>query len=365
MGESVEQLTRLVETNDRYDIAFAELRGAQIAAMNERFQERKDADQAAAPPRRGSRPRPRSRSLEDAVPLLFPHTAYKSYPESFLIEQQWDRTVQVARHGLDLPIADRQGQRMPPTSTTGSRKLEREGFFVSCSSGTTGKSAMLVASQPGHGLVQERGRRRVRLGLGREAGRDRRMFGMAPVAYVPRNHATGEAYTAALQDPNCRALRLSGAADHRRRAHQMVVLRKKIADGTASPTRSPTSSRPRPSAPEGWSTTRSASPRRRSSSSAPSKLHVTGLWNGPLQRRQGGARAWATAPRTSNPENSIYVGGGLKRAKLPDDYREFVYETFNIQPERNYQNYSCRSCTPACRAARRAAAITCRRGSCR
>ena len=49
---------------------------------------------------------------------------------------------------------------------------------------------------------------------------------------------------------------------------------------------------------------------------------------------------WATAPRTFNPENSIYVGGGLKRAKLPDDYREFVYETFNIRPERNYQNYS-------------------------
>ena len=34
------------------------------------------------------------------------------------------------------------------------------------------------------------------------------------------------------------------------------------------------------------------------------------------------------------------MGGGLKRAKLPDDYREFVYETFNIQPTRNYQNYS-------------------------
>jgi hypothetical protein len=32
-----------------------------------------------------------------------------------------------------------------------------------------------------------------------------------------------------------------------------------------------------------------------------------------------------------HPENSIYVGGGLKRAKLPDDYREFVYETFNIR----------------------------------
>ena len=49
---------------------------------------------------------------------------------------------------------------------------------------------------------------------------------------------------------------------------------------------------------------------------------------------------WATARKDFNPENSIYVGGGLKRAKLPEDYREFVYETFNIQPERNYQNYS-------------------------
>jgi len=25
---------------------------------------------------------------------------------------------------------------------------------------------------------------------------------------------------------------------------------------------------------------------------------------------------------------------------LPENYREFVYETFNIAPERNYQNYS-------------------------
>jgi hypothetical protein len=34
------------------------------------------------------------------------------------------------------------------------------------------------------------------------------------------------------------------------------------------------------------------------------------------------------------------VGGGLKRAVLPDDYKEFVYATFNLQPKCNYQNYS-------------------------
>ena len=41
-----------------------------------------------------------------------------------------------------------------------------------------------------------------------------------------------------------------------------------------------------------------------------------------------------------HPDNCIYVGGGLKRAQLPDDYQEFVHETFNIPADRNFQNYS-------------------------
>ena len=49
---------------------------------------------------------------------------------------------------------------------------------------------------------------------------------------------------------------------------------------------------------------------------------------------------WATAPRIFIPDNCIYVGGGLKRALLPPDYQQFVHETFNIPPNRNFQNYS-------------------------
>jgi hypothetical protein len=41
-----------------------------------------------------------------------------------------------------------------------------------------------------------------------------------------------------------------------------------------------------------------------------------------------------------HPDNCIYVGGGLKRALLPPDYQQFVHETFNIPPNRNFQNYS-------------------------
>ncbi len=38
-------------------------------------------------------------------------------------------------------------------------------------------------------------------------------------------------------------------------------------------------------------------------------------------------------------KNAIFVSGGLKRSQLPDDYREFVYETFNIRPENTFMSY--------------------------
>ena len=53
-----------------------------------------------------------------------------------------------------------------------------------------------------------------------------------------------------------------------------------------------------------------------------------------------------------HPDNCIYVGGGLKRAQLPDDYQQFVHETFNIPADRNFQNYSMQelnSGMPKCR----------------
>ena len=69
------------------------------------------------------------------------------------------------------------------------------------------------------------------------------------------------------------------------------------------------------------------------------KLHVTGMWAS-LYDIAKRVRDAGFSASDFNPENSIYVGGGLKGAALPENYREFVYETFNIAPERNYQNYS-------------------------
>jgi hypothetical protein len=349
MGEAVERLTRLVEAQDRFDIPFAQLRAAQIEAMNERFQERKDQIKLV-----GHRAREAGvaevRSHEEVVKLLLPHTAYKSYPESWLMQQRWDRLSK----WLDTVCT----HRVPVDKVSGVddvddwvEKLAENGFFVSCSSGTTGKSAMLVASGKDMDWCRKEAVAAYSWGSGVKPARDRRMFGMAAVAQVPRNLATGEAYTAALQDPNYERFAYPVPPITVGALTQMVVLRKAIADGTAKPQDiaafEQISAARQKAVDEAVGITAQAVVDARHN-----KLHVTGLWAG-LYNVARAVREMGYSAKAFHPENSIYVGGGLKRAKLPDDYREFVYETFNIQPQRNYQNYSMQelhSGMPRCRA---------------
>jgi len=334
--DAVETLTGLVDSPDRYDIAHEDLRDTQIAAMNQRFQQRKDQIKLLA--RRAEEAGLSAiRGMDDAVQLLFPHTAYKSYPESFLIDQRWDRlskwldTVSTNRVPVDR-VKD------APDVDGWLANLEREGFLVSCSSGTTGKSAMLVASARDMEWVKREAPAAYAWGSGTTLDRDRMMFGMAPVAYTPRNHATGEAYIATLQDPSAERFAYPVPPITVGDLTGMVVLRKKIAEGTAAPSEieqmEATSAARQKAVDDAIGITAEALIRARGK-----KLHVTGLWKG-LYDVAAAVRALGYSAKDFNPENSIYVGGGLKRAKLPDDYREFVYETFNIRPERNYQNYS-------------------------
>lgn len=352
MGEAVQKLTRLVESDGRYDIPFAALREAQVAAMNERFQERKEQIKLV-----GHRAREAGitavRSHEEVVKLLLPHTAYKSYPEGWLMQQRWDR--------LSKWLDTVSSHRVPVDKVSKATdvddwvdKLGREGFFVSCSSGTTGKSAMLIASEKDFSWIRKEAIAAYSWGSGVKPARDRRMFGLAAVASVPRNLATGEAYTAALQDPNYERFAYPVPPITVGSLTQMVVLRKAIADGTAKPgdiaAFEEISAARQKAIDDAVGITANALVEARKS-----KLHLTGLWAG-LYNVAKAVRDLGCSAKDFNPENSIYVGGGLKRAKLPDDYREFVYETFNIRPERNYQNYSMQelhSGMPRCHAGNR------------
>ena len=336
MGELADKLTNLVDDRNRYDIPFAEIRDAQVAAMNERFQERKDAIKLLRH-RAEEAEISQVRSREEVVPLLLPHTAYKSYPESFLMDERSDRLGK----WLDT-VSTHRVPKIDPATVNGIDdwidKLQDSGHFVACSSGTTGKSAMLVGSALDMQWLKRDAPQAYTWGSGVPLDRSRRIFGLAPVAKVPRNEATGEAYTATLQDPNSERFHYPVPPITVGGLTQMVVARKKIADGTILPEElaefERISAERAKSVEDAVGLTAQALIEARHD-----KIHVTGLWKG-LYDVAMAVRELGYSAKDFNPENSIYVGGGLKRAKLPDDYREIVYETFNISPTRNYQNYS-------------------------
>lgn len=348
MATAVEKLTSLVADPNRYDIPNAEIRELQIAAIDERFQARKDLIKLLAH-RAKQAEITAVRSYEDVVPLLFPHTAYKSYPENYLMDEKWDRLGK----WLDTVST----YRVPPQDPANINniddwidKLQESGHYVSCSSGTTGKSAMLVASEEDMEWCKKESVAAYSWGSGITPANDRRIFSTAPVATVPRNQATGQAYQNALQDPNSEPFAYPAPPITVGSLTQMAVLRKKIADGTATPNEirsyEETAAFRQKAMDDAIEITAKAIVEARHD-----KLHVAGMWSGmyAIARR---VRDMGYSAKDFNPDNSIYVGGGLKRAVMPDDYREYVYETFNIAPERNFQNYSMQefhSGMPRCR----------------
>lgn len=333
---AVEKLTGLVHAPDRYDIPAGELRAAQVAAMDERFQSRLGTIKLLAH-RANDAGLNAITGMEDAVRVLFPHTAYKSYPESFLFGGKWDKltrwlgTVSTApTDTVDLAgVADVDGW---------VEACGKAGHFVSCSSGTTGKSAMLVASRADFDFIAKDGVAAVQWGSDMRAGDMRTSAGAAgAVAYTPRNAATGMALMDAFVDPAAPRFQSGLPPVTVGSLMKMVMLRKAIADGTAAPhdiAEFEAESAARQAAldeAQARAVEDIVSKRTR-------KLYITGMW-GALHPFAERVRAAGFSGRDFREDNGIYLGGGLKRAQLPPDYREYVFETFNLQPRFIYQMY--------------------------
>jgi hypothetical protein len=187
-------------------------------------------------------------------------------------------------------------------------------------------------------------------GSGVKAGQDRKMIGCAPVASVPKNRTISEAQYAAFANPDWPRFHYPVPPITVGSLTKMVVMRKKIADGTALPEEI--------AAFENTSKERQETLDRAIDIAAEEiianrdkKLMVSGLWSG-LYAVAKAVRDRGYSAKDFNPENCIYVGGGLKRALLPADYQEFVHETFNIPNDQHFQNYSMQelnSGMPKCR----------------
>jgi hypothetical protein len=174
-------------------------------------------------------------------------------------------------------------------------------------------------------------------GTGLRPMQDRRVFSLAPVAAVPRNLRIMAKLQEAYGQPGSALFRYPVPPITVGSITRMIALRKAIADGTAKPN-------------ELAEYESVGAAREKALDDAigiavdalidarHEKLFVIGLW-GNLYKVAAAVRERGLGARDFHPENMMFVGGGLKRELLPDDYREFVCETFNIEPQRNFQLY--------------------------
>jgi hypothetical protein len=351
MGSAVERLTGLIEAPDRYDIPWREVRAAQVEAADERFQARKDRIKLL-----GHRAEEGGiggvREFADIVPLLFAHTTYKSYPEGWLSEQRWDRLGRWLSTVSSFPV---EGVDLGGVQGIDDwlERLQRVGHHVSCSSGTTGKCAMMNATAADMQWTRRDAVASFSWGAGVAPEHDRRIFGLAPVAAVPRNLEIRDAFRQAFGDPSAPPFNYPVPPITVGSITGMVALRKAIAEGTAKPGDL--------AAFEQISAERAKAVEAAVSISAEAlvearrkKLYISGFWIA-LHPIAEAVRALGYSGADFHPDNSLYVGGGLKGAVLPSNYREFVYETFNMKPERIYQMYGMQeinSAMPRCKAGR-------------
>ena len=348
MGAAADKLTGLVEAPERFTFTAEELYDTQVEALDERFQERKDCLKLLTR-RAEDAGLSEIRSFEDMAQVLFPHTAYKSYPEKFLMDEQWERLTKWLGTISPYPIRDISFDGIVDIDDWIER-LKAVGHFISCSSGTTGKSAMLIASQKDMDWSQKDTVQVFAWGSGVRPAQDRMLIGCAPVATVPKNQTIGQAQYAAFANPEWPRWNYPVPPITVGSLTKMVVMRKKIADGTARPEEiaefEKTSEGRQKVLDDAIELTADHIVVNRDK-----KLMLSGLWSG-LYAVAKAVRDRGYSAKDFDPDNCIYVGGGLKRAQLPADYQEFVHQTFNIPDGRHFQNYSMQelnSGMPKCR----------------
>lgn len=319
MATARQQLLELITDPDQaYDQPAAALRPLQLQAAQELFEARREqiplvrkrADDAGVTA---------VRRFDDLVPLLFAHTVYKSYPQSFFDNGRWDRMLQ----WLDtLSVAD-----VKNVDVSGVRNvdewLERlwdAGHAVIATSGTTGKCSFLNHTMVDREMKWRHARYSVAWPFVR-ANADRAVFWLGPIkgrqssveAAIgnAKNFGRPGSTFALSQEP----LLISEISE-------MAAMRNRMAKGTATPDEI--------AAFELKTSAKGARLREDLRTFADKifehrhePVFLTGLWAQHMQIIAR-ARELGIGDGEFHPQSVISAGGGLKGVSLPDDYKEQV-----------------------------------------
>ena len=351
MTSVTERLAQLVGAKDCFDVSPAELLPVQLEAATERLQSQADVIPLLAN-RAESAGLKEVRRPDDLVPLLFAHTTYKTYAEGWLTERRWDRMGNWLATVSTRPVdgLDTAGVQ---TLDDWIKQLETVGHYLSCSSGTTGKPAMLSCTEGDIELSARINIEALLWATGLNRGEDRKFLGLGPQFAAPREDAIRQAMVDAFsprhppyQFGDGEPITVGSMVD-------IITLRRKLTDGTARPN-------------EVAEFERIAGQRAADMDASAKKaidavidarslpLLATGMF-ATLYQIAEGIRAKGHGGGDFNPNNAMMVAGGLKGAALPPNYREYILETFNVAEDRLYHMYSMREINatfPLCHAGR-------------
>jgi hypothetical protein len=348
---AVKRLVDMVGADDCFDFAPADLLDVQLQAANERLQSQIGKIGLLAK-RAESANVKEIKKAADLVPLLFAHTTYKTYAEGWLNEPRWDRMGKWLATVSTRPVEDLDTSGVK-TLDDWIKQLETIGHYLSCSSGTTGKPAMLSCTEGDIALSAKVNIEALLWATGLRRGEDRKFLGLGPQFAAPREDAIRQAMIDAFsprhepyQFGDGEPITVGSMVD-------IITLRRKLADGTARPSEVSEFERiATQRAADMDSSANNAIDAVIAARSLP--LLATGTF-ATLYQIAEGIRAKGHGGSDFHPNNAMMVAGGLKGAVLPANYREYVLATFNIAEERLYHMYSMREINatfPLCHAGR-------------
>lgn len=348
MEPAVKRLTDLLGAPNRHDIPHAELLPLQIEAADALFKARVGQVKLLAN-RAETGGIEAIREPADIVPLLFAHTAYKSYPEGWLNGGKWNRMTKWLETVTTRPAA---GIDLTDVADIDDwlDRLAAVGHYVSCSSGTTGKCSIMDSASEDLAFRQANTIASISWATGIEPANEYFVVGTTPVPENATNQASRAAYVRGYGKGE--PWIFPGERITVGSVQRMITLRKRIAEGLAQPEELAsleTISKARADAIEqGYVETARTMIARRGE-----KMFLTGFF-GSMFRLAEVIRDMGHAG-DFHPDNMLLTGGGLKGTSLPEGYREFIFDTFNVAPGHIFHLYGMQEMNtifPKCSAGR-------------
>jgi len=271
--------------------------------------------------------------LKDAVPLLFSHTTYKSYPHAFLKNRQWGRLQQwLAMVSVRSPRdVDTEGVEDVDDWI---QRLWRAGHLVATTSATSGKVSLLPRNAEDHVFTREFVRRMPGWPEPITPDNSRHFFMFGPKAGSYVAAFMGEMIADAYGRPDSRHY-LSEERLKVADVSRLAELRTRIAEGSATPSEI--------AAMKDQAARQSAATNKRLDemldtiiSRRDEPMYILGLW-GQLWDLMQRARERGVADGQFHPDTLVSTGGGTKGAALPPDYQEQILAF--LGPVKTLQSY--------------------------